>query len=97
MTLEIKPMPGKVVIVPEDFIPHDTFLHLPESAKNRDMPERGTVLAIGARRCDKSGNPIDYEFKQGQRVFFPRFSGTWLEVRGHKLIMVAAKDIAAVL
>lgn len=91
-------MPGKVIIQPEQYTPAESsIIHMPESAKNRDMPERGTVLAIGARRCDKSGNLIDYEFKQHDRVFFPRFSGTWLEVRSHKLIMVAAKDIAAIL
>lgn len=97
-TLEIIPRPGKVLILPEEHAPVESKLIIvPETAKGRDMPDRGTVFAIGARRVTRKGVVIDYEFKKGDRVFFPRFVGLWVDIRGTSFIQVEAKDIAAVL
>lgn len=95
MTLEVKPLAGKVFIVPDPVKPK-TFLHVPESAMNRDMPSEGTVFAIGGRRITKKGVVIDHDFKVGDHVIFRRFSGLWVNIRGHKLIQVGMNDVEAI-
>jgi co-chaperonin GroES (HSP10) len=97
MTLEIRPLNGKVLILPEPTAPADTFLHIPESSMNRDMPCFGTVFATGGRQITKKGVVLDHEIFVGDRVFFPRFTGLWVDVRGKKLIQVAEKDVAAII
>lgn len=97
MTLELKPLKGKVFIRPDISVPAETFLHIPESAKNRDMPDRGTVFAIGGRRITKKGVVLEHEFKQGDKVIFKKHSGLWVDVRGHRLIQVENNDILAIL
>ncbi len=97
MTLKLNPLAGRVFIRPETSLPAETFLHIPESAKNRDMPDKGTIFAIGGRRITKKGVVLDHEFKVGQRVLFKKFSGLWQDIRGHRLISVDQKDIEAIL
>ena len=97
MTLSLQPLSGRVFIRPEQTVPAETFLHIPEAYKNRDMPDRGTVFAIGGRRITKKGVVLDHEFKVGDRVQFKKHSGLWVDVRGHKLIQVSGQDILAVI
>src|SRR5688572_28411106 len=97
MTIELKPLAGRVFIKPEQSVPAETFLHIPESAKNNDMPDRGTIFAIGGRRITKKGVVLEHEFKVGDRVLFRKFSGLWQDIRRHRLISVEQKDIEAIL
>jgi len=96
MTITLKPLKGRVLIRPEPVVPRETFLALPETACNRDMPCFGTVLAIGGRRITRKGVVLEHEFKIGDRVFFPKFIGLWVNIRGQQLIQVEQKDVAAV-
>ena len=97
MTITIKPTKGKVLIDPEPYKPADTFLHIPETAMNRDMPCFGKVFAIGARPLTKKGVPVELEYKIGDRVFFPKFVGLWVELYGRKFIQIGQKDVAAII
>ncbi len=97
MKLEIKPLRGRVFIIPEPYKPADTFLALPGTSINRDMPCFGRVLSVGGKRITKKGVVIEREFKPGDHVFFPKFTGLWVNVRGHKLIQVEQKDVWAVI
>ncbi len=97
MTIKIRAAKGKVLIVPEEYKPVETNLVLPQTACGRDMPQIGRVLAIGGRRITKKGVVLENEFKVGDRVFFRKFSGLWIDFRGHKLIQIAHSDILAIL
>lgn len=97
-TIELKPLHGKVFILPEEHTPvESSIIIVPESMKGRDMPDRGIVFAIGGRRITRKGIVVEHEFKKGDRVLFPKFVGLWVEIRGHRLIQIAAKDISAIL
>lgn len=97
-TLQINPLHGKVLIQPEEHVPvESSTIIVPDALKGRDMPERGKVFAIGGRRVSRKGVVIEHEFRQGDRVFFPRFVGNWVEIRGQRFIQIDAKDVAAIL
>lgn len=97
MSIRLKPCAGKVFINPEETKPADTNLVLPETSCNREMPCIGEVFAIGGRRITKKGVVLDHEFKVGDRVFFRKYSGVWVDIRGHKLIQIEQKDVEAIL
>jgi len=97
MKIALKPTKGRVFIMPDPVVPAKTFLAIPERAMNRDMPDTGTVFAIGGRRITRKGVVVDHEFKVGDRVLFRKFSGLWVDVRGHKLIQIGQNDVEAIL
>lgn len=97
MKIGLKPTRGRVFILPEQSRPAETFLFVPETSLNRDMPNIGTVFAIGGRRITKKGVTVEREFKVGDRVLFRKFSGLWVDVRGHKLIQIGPEDVEAIL
>ena len=69
---------------------------LPDTAK--EAPRRGTVLATGP------GQPIEghearrsMSVREKDRVLFTSYGGTEIEVEGEKLLILAEKDILAVI
>ena len=81
----------------EQSVPADTFLIIPETAKNRDMPTTGEVFAIGGRRITKKGLIVEHDFRVGDRVLFKKFTGLWIDFRGHRFIQISQGDIEAIL
>lgn len=53
----------------------------------------GEVVAVGTGRIlpDRSREPIDVS--AGDRVIFPRFTGTEVEVGGEKLLLLSQRDV----
>ena len=64
---------------------------VPETAKDRNAPSRGVILALGPT-CEH-----DPPLKVGDRVIFGMHAGTTLRVDGIEYYVVAEADIIAVL
>jgi chaperonin GroES len=68
---------------------------LPDTAKEK--PQRGTILAVGAGRRDDDGDRIPMDVKVGDQVLFAKYSGTEFKLDDEELLILAEKDILAVL
>lgn len=68
---------------------------LPDSAKEK--PQQGEILAAGPGRFDEKGNRQPMEVKVGDKVLFAKYSGTEVKIDGVEYLILAERDILAVL
>ena len=71
-------------------------IYIPDQAQG--MPLVGIVVAAGPGRHSETGHLIPMEVAAGQKVFYNKFAGTVVKVRGDEetLIMMSVDDVLAV-
>ena len=67
---------------------------LPDTAKEK--PQRGTVVAAGPGRRDDDGDRIALDVKVGDQILFAKYSGTEFKLDDEELLILAEKDILAI-
>jgi chaperonin GroES len=67
---------------------------LPDTAKEK--PQRGTVLAVGQGRRDDDGQRIPLDVAVGDQVLFAKYAGTEFKLDEQELLILAEKDILAI-
>ncbi|MBY0547008.1 MAG: co-chaperone GroES [Candidatus Obscuribacterales bacterium] len=67
---------------------------LPDTAKEK--PQQGEVLAVGPGRLDEKGARMPMELKAGDRVLFAKYSGTEVKIEGVEYLILAERDILAI-
>ncbi len=67
---------------------------LPDSAKEK--PQQAVVVSVGPGKRDDKGtlHPIDY-LKEGDKVIYPKYSGTEVKVNGEEFLILRASDVLA--
>lgn len=86
MTEKLRPLFDRVLLKREELKAGSIII--PETAKDRNAPSRGTVVAVGPT-CEGS-------VKVGDRVLFGQHAGATLKVDGVENYVVAEEDIIAV-
>jgi chaperonin GroES len=66
-----------------------TGIILPDSAKEK--PQEAIVIAVGAGNGDEK-----MQVKEGDKVFFSKYSGTEVKLEEEEYIIVSQKEIIAV-
>jgi chaperonin GroES len=66
---------------------------LPESAQEK--PQVAIVVSVGPGR-EEDGKKVPMQVKEGDRVIYSKYSGTDVELKDEKYIIVSQKDIIAV-
>ena len=93
----IRPLEDRILVRPEDA--QETTLSglvIPDPAKEK--PQEGTVLAVGpGKRSDTSGELIQVDVKEGDRVVYSKYGGTEITIEGEDLLILSARDVLAVL
>lgn len=62
----------------------------------QEMPEKGTVIAVGEGRILNNGTLIEMKIKEGDEVIFNRFAGTRIQAEDGEFLIVKENDILAV-
>ena len=68
---------------------------IPDTAKEK--PQKGTVVAVGAGRVDDDGDRIAVDVEVGNEVLFAKYAGTEFKLDEEDYLILAEKDILAVL
>lgn len=90
----IKPLHNYVLIEPvEEEEKTAGGIYLPESAKEK--PTIGVVRAVGPGRTDKKGKKIKMSVKVGDKVYYKKWGGSEVKVKGEEWLLVEEKDILA--
>jgi chaperonin GroES len=93
---KVRPMGDRIVIRPvsrEETT--KSGLVLPDTAKEKPM--EGEVLAVGRGRMTDDGNLIEVDVKEGDLVLFAKYSGTEVRIDDSDLLIIAERDLLAVL
>ena len=95
-TKTIKPLEDRILVRPEDA--EETSVSgivIPDTAKEK--PQEGTVLAVGpGKRSDTSGELIQVDVKEGDRVIYSTYGGTEVTGDGEDVLILSARDVLAV-
>ena len=96
MSLNLKPLGGRVVIEPieQEEITAGGIV-LPETAKEK--PQQGIVLSVGPGDRDEDGKRIPMDLSVGDKVLFAKYSGTEIKMDGKKLLILRESDILAII
>jgi chaperonin GroES len=91
----LRPLGDRVVIEP---IPREDMtksgIVLPDTAKEK--PQEGKVIAVGPGAFDNDGKRIAIDVTTGDKVLYAKYAGTEFKLDGEDLLIVAAKDILAI-
>ena len=93
---KLKPLGDRVVVKPlgrEETT--KSGIVLPDTAKEK--PQRGTIIAAGEGRRDDDGDRIALDVKVGDQVLFAKYAGTEFKLDDEDLLILAEKDILAVI
>ena len=94
--LQLKPLADRVVVKKLEAEERTAGgIVLPDTAKEK--PQQGEVLAVGPGRVDEKGNRQPMEVKVGDKVLFAKYSGTEVKFDGVEYLILAERDILAVI
>ncbi len=87
---KIQPLGTRVLIQPldENTTRTSAGIYIPETAKEK--PQTGKVVAIGDEE-------EDIKVKVGQKVLFPKYTGTEIKLDGEDYLIMESDDILAIL
>lgn len=87
--VKIQPLGSRVLVRPDDDAESRTSsgLYIPETAKEK--PQTGEVIAIG-------DEDEEIKVKIGQKVLYPKYTGTEIKLDGVEHIIMESDDILAI-
>jgi len=89
--LGIKPLGARVVIQPiEEENRTDSGLYIPDTAKEK--PQSGEIVAVG-----EGTDEITITVKVGDKVLFPKYTGTEVKMGGEDYMIMDFEKVLAVL
>jgi chaperonin GroES len=68
---------------------------IPDSAKEK--PQEGEVIAVGAGKKLDSGDRVEMDVKQGDRVLFGKYAGTEVKLDDEEYLIMREDDILGVI
>jgi chaperonin GroES len=94
--LKMKPL-GDMVIVKAITQDRTTAsgIVIPDTA-NKEKPQRGEVLAVGPGRLDKDGQRIAMEVKEGDVVYFKKYSPDEFKFEGEEYLVMNQDAVIAI-
>lgn len=67
---------------------------LPDSAKEK--PQQGTIVAVGSGVMLDNGTRIPLEVKEGDKVFYSKYSGNEIKLDEEEFVVLSQHDILAI-
>ncbi|KXS42209.1 MULTISPECIES: co-chaperone GroES [unclassified Candidatus Frackibacter] len=92
----IKPLGDRVVVQALEAKEETTEsgIVLPDSAKEK--PQEGKVVAVGEGKKLDSGERLELDVSEGDKVVYGKYAGTEIEFDGEEYLVISEKDILAI-
>lgn len=93
--MAIKPLEDRILVKPiEAESKTASGIYLPETAKEK--PVRGEVMAIGPGKRLENGKRAEMSVRTGDTVFYGKYAGTEVELKGDKLLILRESELLGV-
>src|SRR5262245_42831965 len=90
--MKLRPLQDRVIVRPSEAEEKTkSGIVLPDTAKEK--PTRGKVIAVGPGKLDDKGKPMELAVRNGDVVYYGRYSGTEVELEGQKLVILRETDL----
>ena len=94
--MAVKPLEDRILIKPlEAETKTASGIYLPESAKEKPM--QGKVVALGPGKLLDNGERVKPAVKKGDTVVFGKYSGTEIEIKNIKHLIVRESELLGVI
>jgi chaperonin GroES len=94
--MKLKPLADRVIVKQvEAEEKTKSGIYLPDAAKEK--PTQGKVIAVGPGKLDDKGKRMEVGVREGQTVWYGKYSGTDVEVEGTKYVILRESDLLGVL
>ncbi len=94
--LQLKPLADRVVVKKLEADEKTAGgIVLPDTAKEK--PQQGEILAVGPGKFDEKSNRQPLEVKVGDKILFAKYSGTEVKIDGIEYLILAERDILAII
>ena len=87
--MNIKPLADRVLVLPAPAEEKVGGIIIPDTAKEK--PQHGTIVAAGNGTKDE-----EMILKEGDEILYGKYSGTELEIKGTKYLIMRQSDVLAV-
>ena len=98
---KLVPLENRIVVAPdEEPEMSEGGVYLPDSSRKEQQRQeglRGTVVAVGTRRIEATGERCDSQVCVGHHVLFGKYSGTEVKVDGEPMLILREDDILAII
>lgn len=92
----LKPLADRVLVkVEEEETKTMGGILLPDTAQKKS--QKGVVVAVGSGKMTEEGKRLPLEVKEGDEVLFAKYSGTEIEDKDEKYLLLSERDILAIL
>jgi chaperonin GroES len=92
----VKPLEDRVLVKPaEQDTKTESGIYLPENSKER--PIKGSVVAVGPGKRLDNGTVIAPSVKKGDTVVFGKYSGSEVEIKGVKHLIMRESELFGVI
>jgi chaperonin GroES len=96
MALKLKPLADRVIVKQvEAEEKTKSGIYLPDAAKEK--PTQGKVIAVGPGKLDDKGKRMEIGLRNGDVIYYGKYSGTEVEVNNEKYVILRESDILGVL
>lgn len=94
--MQLKPLHDNVILKPiaKDEMTKSGII-LPDTI-DKEKPETGEVIAVGAGRTLDNGQTAPMNVKVGDKVLFKKYSPDELKIDGEKYLVISEKEIIAI-
>ena len=94
--MKLRPLADRVIVRQNDAEEKTkSGIVLPDTAKEK--PTKGKVIAVGPGKFDDNGKRMEIGVRNGDTVYYGKYSGTDVEVDGEKFVILRETDILGVL
>lgn len=91
----LRPLGANVVVKVDEAVEKTkSGIYIPDTA-SKEKPMQGTVIAVGNGAL-VDGKRIPIDVKAGDSIVFAKYSGTQVKYEGEELLILAERDILAV-
>lgn len=95
--MKIKPLSDHILIEPiKEEEKTKAGILLPETAE-KERPEQGKVIAVGAGKKTKDGKHIPLEVRKGDTVLFKKYGPDEIKINNKDYLIAKEEDILAIL
>lgn len=94
--MAVKPLEDRILVKPaEAETKTASGIYLPETSKER--PVQGTVVAAGPGKRLENGKRAEPSVKKGDTVVYGKYSGTEVEIKGIKHLILRESELLGIL
>ena len=93
--MKLKPLADRVIVKQvEAEEKTKSGIYLPDAAKEK--PTQGKIIAVGPGKLDEKGKRMEVGVRNGEVVYYGRYSGTEVDVDGEKFVILRESDLLGV-